>query len=286
MGSEEQLQKSSVTGEVSPQRSDGLFDGPFADGGGGPVTMRLVLLALTIVLLGTAAGLAGALLLPKTYGARAEVLYSVGQEQSGDPLKQDRQLSTQLVLLKSPRLLGDIARKQGRQVKDLDEEVSVKILDNSNVIQVEADGSSKLAAMQTLQAVMDGYLALASQPTGATRYLETQLADAQANTQQLQTRVQQLTAAVLAGTATQVSLNDARTQLTAAQEQEKAVQNQINQAKLRGEGGPPVQLLTPPYSLPDVVFPQPLIAAGTGALVGVLVAGAVVAWGVRRQTRP
>jgi uncharacterized protein involved in exopolysaccharide biosynthesis len=286
MGSEEQLQKSSVTGEVSPQRSDGLFDGPFADGGGGPVTMRLVLLALTIVLLGTAAGLAGALLLPKTYGARAEVLYSVGQEQSGDPLKQDRQLSTQLVLLKSPRLLGDIARKQGRQVKDLDEEVSVKILDNSNVIQVEADGSSKLAAMQTLQAVMDGYLALASQPTGATRYLETQLADAQANTQQLQTRVQQLTAAVLAGTATQVSLNDARTQLTAAQEQEKAVQNQINQAKLRGEGGPPVQLFTPPYSLPDVVFPQPLIAAGTGALVGVLVAGAVVAWGVRRQTRP
>jgi hypothetical protein len=201
-------------------------------------------------------------------------------------LKQDRQLSTQLVLLKSPRLLGDIARKQGRQVKDIDKEVSVKVLDNSNVIQVEADGASKMAAMQTLQAVMDGYLALASQPTGATRYLETQLADAQANTQQLQTRVQQLTAAALAGTVTQVSLNDARTQLTAAQEQEKAVQNQINQAKLRGEGGPPVQLLTPPYSLPDVVFPQPLIAAGTGALVGVLVAGAVVALGVRRQMRP
>jgi uncharacterized protein involved in exopolysaccharide biosynthesis len=295
MGYEEQLQKSSVTeevpvtgevsvtGEVPPQRSDGLLDGPRADGG---VTMRLVLLALTIVLLGTAAGLAGALILPKTYGARAEVLYSIGQEQGGDPLKQDRQLSTQLVLLKSPRLLGDIARKQGRQVKDIDKEVSVKVLDNSNVIQVEADGPSKMAAMQTLQAVMDGYLALASQPTGATRYLETQLADAQANTQQLQTRVQQLTAAALAGTATQVSLNDARTQLTAAQEQEKAVQNQINQAKLRGEGGPPVQQLTPPYSLPDVVFPQPLIAAGTGALVGVLVAGAVVALGVRRQMRP
>ena len=295
MGYEEQLQKSSVTGEVPvtgeapvtgevpPQRSDGLLDGPRADGG---VTMRLVLLALTIVLLGTAAGLAGALILPKTYGARAEVLYSIGQEQGGDPLKQDRQLSTQLVLLKSPRLLGDIARKQGRQVKDIDKEVSVKVLDNSNVIQVEADGASKMAAMQTLQAVMDGYLALASQPTGATRYLETQLADAQANTQQLQTRVQQLTAAALAGTVTQVSLNDARTQLIAAQEQEKAVQNQINQAKLRGEGGPPVQLLTPPYSLPDVVFPQPLIAAGTGALVGVLVAGAVVALGVRRQMRP
>jgi uncharacterized protein involved in exopolysaccharide biosynthesis len=286
MGREEQLQKFPATGEVPPQRSGDRFDSPPEASGGGMVTTRLVLLALTIVLLGTAAGLAGALILPKTYGARAEVLYSVGQDQGGDPLKQDRQLSTQLVLLKSPRLLGDIARKQGRPVKDLDREVSVQVLENSNVIQVQADGHSKLAAMQTLQAVIDGYLALASQPTGATRYLETQLADAQANTQQIQTRVTQLTAAVLAGTATQASLNDARVQLTASQEQEKAVQNQINQAKLRGEGGPPVQLLTPPYSLPDPVFPQPLIAAGTGTLIGLVVAGVLVAVDARRRTRP
>jgi hypothetical protein len=34
------------------------------------------------------------------------------------------------------------------------------------------------------------------------------------------------------------------------------------------------------------VFPQPLIAAGTGALVGVIVAGAVVAMSVRRRTKP
>lgn len=300
MGYEEQLQRSSVTGATEPgpgganpteartvptPRSGGRLDDPEVDGGG-PVTTRLVMLALTIILVGVAAGLAGALVLPKTYGARAEVLYSIGQDQGGDPLKQDRQLSTQLVLLKSPRLLGDIARKQGQQVKDVDKLVTVAVKDNSNVIEVEADGPSKLAAMQTLQAVMDGYLALASQPTGATRYLETQLADAQTNTQTLQTRVTQLTSAVLAGTATQASLNDARVQLTAAQDQEKAIQNQINQAKLRGEGGPPVQLLTPPYSLPDVVFPQPLVAAGTGALVGVIVAGAVVALGTRRRTRP
>jgi uncharacterized protein involved in exopolysaccharide biosynthesis len=282
---EEKLQTSPASGEVPPQRSGDRFDISSEDSGG-LLTTRLVLLALTIILLGTAAGLAGALILPKTYGARAEVLYSIGQDQGGDPLKQDRQLSTQLVLLKSPRLLGDIARKQGRQVKDLDKEVSVQVLNNSNVIQVQADGSSKLAAMQTLQAVIDGYLALASQPTGATAYLEKQLADAQANTQQLQTRVAQLTPAVTAGTATQTALNDARAQATVSAEQEKAIQNQINQAKLRGEGGPPVQLLTPPYSLPDPVFPQPLIAAGTGALVGLLIACAVAAVGVRRRTRP
>jgi uncharacterized protein involved in exopolysaccharide biosynthesis len=269
---------------VPPQRSGDRFDMP--EDTGGPLTTRLVLLALTIILLGTAAGLAGALILPKTYGARAEVLYSVGREQGGDPLKQDRQLSTQLVLLKSPRLLGDVAKKQGRQFNDLDKEVSVQVVDNSNVIQVEAQGASKLAAMQTLQAVMDGYLALASQPGGAILYLEKQLTDAEAKTAELRTREQQLAPAVAGGTSAQASLNDVRAQIIASVDQEKAFQNQIQQAKLRGEGGPPVQLLTPPYTLPDPVFPQPLIAAGTGALVGMVVAGLVVAVGARRRTRP
>src|SRR4051812_44683045 len=102
IGPKEQLQKTPEIADVPPQRSGSEFDSPAEESGGGPITTRLVLLALTIVLLGTAAGLAAALVLPKTYGARAEVLYAVGQEQqSGDPLKQGRDLSTQLVYLKS-----------------------------------------------------------------------------------------------------------------------------------------------------------------------------------------
>ena len=106
------------------------------------------------------------------------------------------------------------------------------------------------------------------------------------NTTQLQTQVQQLTTAVVAGTATQVALNDARVQLTASQDLEKAIQGRIDQLKLTGQDGPDAQLLTPPYSMPDAVFPQPLIAAGTGALVGLIVAGGVVAMGARRRARP
>lgn len=297
MGYEEQLQKPTGTGSpetgplvsgggVPPQRSASQIDRPTEDRGGG-LTPRLVLLALTIILLGTAAGLAGALVLPKTYGARAEILYSIGKDQQGgDPLKQDRQLSTQLVYLKSRAVLGPVAQKLGRQFKDLDDDLSVQVLDNSEVIQVEAHGVSKLAAMQTLQAVMDGYLTLIGQPTGVSRNLDTQLADAHLNTTRIQTQVAQLTTAVLAGTATQVSLNDARAQLTASLDREKAIQARIDELKLTGQAGPDAQLLTPPYSLPDAVFPQPLIAAGTGALVGLIVAGGVVAVGARRRTRP
>ena len=286
MGYDEQLQTSPGTGEVPPQRSGSQFDGPTEDRDGGPLTTRLVLLALTIILLGTAAGLAGALVLPKTYGARAEILYSIGREQGGDPLKQDRQMSTQLVYLKSRAVLGPVAQKQGRQFKDLDKDVSVQVVDNSNVIQVEAHGATKLAALQTLQSVMDGYLTLIGQPTGVSRNLDTQLADAKANTAAAETRIQQLTPAVTAGTATQAALNEARAQLVASQDREKAVQARIDELNLTGQTGPDAQLLTPPYSLPDAVFPQPLIAAGTGALVGLIVAGVVVAVNVRRRSRP
>ncbi len=139
---------------------------------------------------------------------------------------------------------------------------------------------------EQLQSVMDGYLALAGQPSGVARNLETQLADARQNTAQLHTRVQQLTTAVLAGTATQTSLNEARAQLTASLDREKAIQARIDEVTLTGQGGPDAQLLTPPYSLPDPVSPQPLIAAGTGALVGLLMAGGVVAVDARRRTRP
>ncbi|HKR50812.1 MAG TPA: hypothetical protein VJT72_14760 [Pseudonocardiaceae bacterium] len=282
----EQPQQSAEAGDVvPPQRSTSPIM-PASDSPGSGVT-RLVLVALILIMLGTAAGLLGALVLPKTYGARAEILYPIGQDQQGgDPLRQDRQLSTQLVFLKSRAVLGPVAQQQGRQFKDLDEDLSVKILQTSEVIQVEARGRTKEAARQTLQAVMDGYLALAGQPVGVTRNLDVQLAEVRANTARLQTQEKQRTTDVQAGTATQASLNEARAALTASVDREKAIQARIDEINLTGRSGPNAQLLTQPYVLPDPVRPQPLIAAGTGALVGLLVAGGVVAAGARRRTRP
>ncbi len=286
--SPEQPQQSAAAGDVvPPQRSASRIEPASDPRGGGGVTARLVLVALILILVGTAAGLVGALVMPKTYGARAEILYPIGEDQrGGDPLRQDRNLSTQLVYLKSRAVLGPIAQKQGVPFKDLDENLSVKVLQASEVIQVEARGVTKETARQTLQAVMDGYLALAGQPIGVTRNLDTQLADARANTARLRTQEQQLTAGVLAGTATQTSLNDARVQITASVDREKAIQARIDEINLTGRSGPNAQLLTAPYVLPEPVSPQPLIAAGTGALVGLLVASAIVAVGARRRTRP
>ncbi|HEX4099115.1 MAG: hypothetical protein WBR33_22135 [Pseudonocardiaceae bacterium] len=244
---------------------------------------RLVITALTIILLGVAAGLAAALVLPKTYGARSEIVYSVSQDPQSDPMKQDRELSTQLVYLTSRAVLGPVAQKQGRQFDDLAKDVSVQILNNSEVIEVETHGATRQAALQTLQAIETEYMVLSSRPTGASRNLDTQLTDAHTNTTQLQARVQQLVPAVLAGTATQASLDDARAQLTASLDLEKALQARIDALNLTGQQGPDAQILTPPYPMPDVVFPQPLIAAGTGALIGMIVAAGVVGADVRRH---
>jgi uncharacterized protein involved in exopolysaccharide biosynthesis len=291
VGSTEQLPQPAETGDlVPPQRSASESECPSDPRSSGQLTparqARLAIMALTIILLGTGAGLIGALTLPKTYGARAELLYPISQDQrGGDPLRQDRNLSTQLVYLKSRAVLGPIAQKQGRQFTDLDRDVSVQVLQTSEVIQVEAHGSTKETARQTLQAVVDGYLELVGQPSGVTRNLDTQLADTRANTARLQTQVQQLTTAVLAGTATQVSLNEARVQAGASLDREKAIQARIDEIKLTGQGTN-TQLLTAPYALSDPVSPQPLIAAGTGALVGLIVAAGVVAVAARRRTRP
>ncbi|HEX8760200.1 MAG TPA: hypothetical protein VF734_09555 [Pseudonocardiaceae bacterium] len=111
------------------------------------------------------------------------------------------------------------------------------------------------------------------------------LADARQNTAQRQTRVQELTTAVLAGTATQTSLDEARAQLAASLDREKVIQARIDEVALTGRVGPHAQLLTPSYPLPGPVSPQPLIAAGTGALVGLLIAGGAMAVGAGRRTK-
>jgi len=280
---EEKQQRAAQRDGVPPQRSvSHIHPLPGAERRGW-LTPRLIVLTLAIILLGAAAGLAGALVLPKTYGARAEILYSASQpQQGGDPLQQDRQLSTQLVLLKSRAVLGPIAQKQGRWYEDLDKDVTASILENSNVIQVEAHASTQPAALQTLQAVTNAYLAVAGQPSGVARNLTTQLAETRQNTAQLQTRIPQLVSAVLAGTATQASLDDARAQLAASLDREKALQARIDEINLTGQSGPPAQVLTPPYSLPDPVSPRPPIATGIGALVGAVVAGAMLTIGSRR----
>jgi uncharacterized protein involved in exopolysaccharide biosynthesis len=283
MGYEERLHGPVKQAGIPPQRAVGQIERAPDIRRGPWLTPRLVLLTLTIILLGAGAGVVGALVLPKTYTARAEILYTSNTaDQDGDPLRQDRALSTQLVLLKNRAVLGPIAQKQGRRFADLAKDVDASVVQNSTVIQVEVTEKSEPAAVQTLQAVVDGYLALARQPSTVARNLAILLTQARQNTAQLQAREKQLIPEVLAGKTLQSTLDDTRAQLTASLDWEKAIQTRINEVGLTGQAGSAAQVLTPPYVLPEPTIPRWLSGGLLGTLVGVIVAGVMLTIGALR----
>jgi hypothetical protein len=181
-------------------------------------------------------------------------------------------------------VLGPVAQKQRRQVDDLEKDVDASIEQYSTVIQVEVTADSDPAALQTLQALVDGYLTLARQPTAVARNLTTLLTQARQNTTELQTREKQLIPEVLAGKTLQATLDDTRTQLTASLDWEKAIQARINEVGLTGQAGSAAQVLTPPYTLGEPTIPRWLRGAAIGTLVGMIVAGVMLAIGAARAT--
>ncbi|MER7015121.1 hypothetical protein ABT324_27130 [Saccharopolyspora sp. NPDC000359] len=225
---------------------------------------RLVAIAVAIVLAGTGIGLASAFVLPAQYAARAEILYEVSAEKPSKFLRQDRGLTTQLVTLRSRQVLEPVAVGEHLRVEDLSELVSVSVLDDSEVIQVEARGNSRETALRRSKAVIDSYLLAAQRnsDSGAGEYLRDQLGAVQ----------HELAAARAGQSTTAAALADREQQLLA----------EVDKFNAEQSAGP--RLLTQPYQVDDQVSPRPWFTAVTGALAGLLVAAGVVAVVARRWT--
>jgi capsular polysaccharide biosynthesis protein len=230
------------------------------------VITKLVGLAGAIVLVSTGIGLGGAFLLPPEYAARAELLYPINTERSTGVLREDRNLTTQLVLLRSRQVLEPVAASEHVPVQDLQKRVSATLLDTSEVIQIEARAGSRDAAVRRAQAVVDQYLVNAtSNEAGADDYLRQRLGD-----------VQQEMAKVRAGAASNV----AWATLQSLTEREQQLLTELDKAGAERGGGP--RVVVPPYAVPEQASPRPWFAAATGALTGLLVAAGVVALVGRR----
>ncbi len=246
---------------------------------------RLVVLAVTIVLLGTGAGLLGTLVWSPTYAARAEILYPLDQDEPS--ALGERKLTTQLVLLQGRSVLGPVAGQQARAVEDLERDVAVTVLEASEVIQVEARGASRAAAMATVQAILDRYFALAGTAlTGDVRdYLDGQLAAVQSDIADARGRLVQLQAEQAAGIGDGTAVAGADDELQTLLSREQDIRAQLDELSVAEGHGTAPRLLTPAYHVPDPVSPRPLPAAGTGALIGLVVAAAAVALAARRWIR-
>jgi hypothetical protein len=233
--------------------------------------LRLAVLCVIIVVVGAGAGCIVSLLLPKQYAARAEIQYSLSQAMPNELLREDRRLTTQLVLLRSRVVLGPVASENGMTPEDLAKDVSADVVNNSEIIEVEVRDRTRQRAQMLLTSVIGQYLTLANSDSQdpVRSYLESQLSEVR---KQLQ--------------APEVSASDT-TQLA---QREKALLDLLQplQAKpstLQSPSGPPARVLAGPYPVAEPVGLTPLFAAAAGATTAFVVAGLVVLLVARRKLR-
>jgi capsular polysaccharide biosynthesis protein len=223
---------------------------------------RLGLLAMVIIMLGAAAGLAVTLLMPTKYAARTLIEYDVSVENASEFLRTDRNLTTQTVLLTSRAVLGPVADANGVSADDLAKNVKATLLNanqvNSEVIQVDVLDPDRATGVKLADAIAKQYLAVVKANSPA-NYIQSQLDDAR----------RQLASAPLANQ-------------PALQQRVTTLQGQLDIENITGNRA---SIVVPAYSVAAPAYPNPILAAATGALCGVVVAGLVVIALSRRWTR-
>ncbi len=274
---------------VEPREADGpraAFSPARGQLTGGQV-VRLALLAVVIVLFGGVAGFGGALLWPPVYAARAEILYPITEEQPTGFLREDRNLTTQLVLLQSRAVLGPVAAREGRSVAELEESLTVELLESSELIRIEVRDRSGEAARRLVEAIVQRYLDIyqVQHPSQVRQYLERELEDVRNRAEATRGRLLQLRAEAAAGLARDVEISTAEDDLQPLIAREQEILRQLDQINIVSLAGPTAELLTPPYVLANPVSPRPQFAAATGALTALIIAAGVVALTARRWTR-
>lgn len=234
--------------------------------------LGLSVLFMLIVAVGAGSGFFGSLHLPKQYAARAELHYSLSQAPASDLLREDRTLTTQLILLRSRVVLGPVASDSGMTPEDLADNVSAKVVDSSEIIQVEVRDRTRERAEALLAGVVAQYLNLANSDwkDPVRSYLEFQLNEVR---KQLQ--------------APGVPVENA----TALAQQEAVLRGLLDfpppmpPDSPEFASAPPASELVAPYAVPAPVSPTPMFAAAAGGTTGFVIAAFVVLLVVRRRLR-
>lgn len=239
--------------------------------------VRFALYSVVIVLAASLAGYLFASLGDTVRAARSEVLYQLDTERPTGFLRQDRQLTTQLVTLRSRAVLAPVAEEYGLTVDDLSDRLDVSVAEDSEVIRIEVQDRSAARARALVGAITREYLArtLPGGAAEARQYLEDQLTQLDQHREQLSLRLAgvQSPAEQAALTAEMQSLLSQRVQL----------QSRLDEVTVEELRGPQVEEITRAYVLPDPVSPAPWRAAVAGALAGLLIAAIAVAALVRRR---
>ncbi|MFB9386765.1 hypothetical protein ACFFTK_26755 [Pseudonocardia petroleophila] len=233
------------------------------------VWTTFALFTVVLVVAATSAGYGIGALLPTRYAAHADVLYALTREQPTGFLREDRNLSTQLVLLTSRTVLGPVASQTGVPVEDLAEALTTTVVEESEVIQIEFRDTDPEVATRILDAIVTQYLAVSNNDARADvrGYIEGQLTEVLDRIAQARTDA------------------DRQDELAPLVAREQQLRTQLDEIALSDLAGPGARVLVPPYAEVDPVSTGPLVTAATGGLTALLVAALALAVMVRRQIR-
>jgi capsular polysaccharide biosynthesis protein len=247
------------------------------------VLLRLGAIAAAIVIACGVLAFGVSEMLPKTYGARVEIVYPLSAANpSGDTLRTDRVLATQLVAIKSQTVLAPVAAKYHMTPDQLSKKIVASVLQNSEVIRIEADDASQAKALKMVTDLSAAYLASAVKATSNVNQenaLRKQISDANGKIASLTVALNnaQQRGSVADQVAAQTQLNIQNSLLSSAS-------SQLNQLSINDASAQTVKALTQPYAAGKVA-PKPMRAGIAGVLAGMLIAGGVVVLLLRRRLR-
>jgi uncharacterized protein involved in exopolysaccharide biosynthesis len=236
----------------------------------GRQALLLLLPALVIVALGATGGWAATQYVPPKYSAHADVLYSISTEQPTGFLRQDRNITTQLVLVDSQTVLQPVAAEWNVSVETLGEAVAASAVEDSEIIRITLTDADPQRAERMLAAVVDRYLAVSSDDARAElrEYIDGQLTEILGRISELRPQA------------------DSRwEELGALVEREQWLRRQLDELQFSNIAGPAVSVLAEPYVNPSPVSPEPLLMIAAGAFAGLVLALPAVALLARRMTR-
>jgi uncharacterized protein involved in exopolysaccharide biosynthesis len=265
------------TGQASPG------DGASPVAPGRLSTPRLIAVFATLLLLPPIiAGLLSSAQ-PPTYAAQVDVLYR-NSDTTGSTI--ERELATQQVLLQSRALIAEVAEAAGRTPEDLAEDISVEVVEGSNVLRLQVEDQNPERAQEIARSLVDQYIAarqeqVAGSATSAQErdLLQQQVDGLTTRLDAVNTRVAEILEVQEPSTAAQTEQRSLEAEAQTVRQRLVELQSQLINADIRAvrEGVSPARILSAPSVLDEPVAPQPLRAAAGGLLVGLLLALALAA---------
>ena len=245
----------------------------------------LGVLGFLMVVVGAVAGYVESSMSPDRYGARAEVYYEISQEKATGFLREDRSLTTQLVLAHSRAVLEPVATANGMTVDELSSQLSVSLLGSSELIRLQVEDASPERALALVEAVVTQYLTLTREQgtDNARQYLETQMSQLETLVDAQRDKIEVLSAQTT--NPQDGNVLAARSELESLLTRQDAIAEQLDQLTVGQMTQQRIDLLTPGYVLADPVSPRPKVAAVTGALAAAVLAAVLVALIGRRWSR-